>query len=275
MTNTYEKIYYKDNFAYLLNKYKYSINPGDIVAGIIKYKEVDGFLVDIGDSIASYLPLEELQLYNKYNKNDKRANSFLLYLIRDFLLISCSIKHKTSIISIKRLEYIRAWKRIKQLYLEDVLFQLKIQYLNRGGIIVSLEGLQGFIPNSYQYNLRKTLLSSQKTISCKLSFINETNNAIILSQKSALLYLSKHKFRLGEIIYGTITNIQNYGIFIDIYGILGLLHISEISSKYISNIYNIFQVGHLIKIKIIHINKKQGRLSVSTKKIYINPPQQL
>nr|QCI04212.1 ribosomal protein S1 [Anotrichium furcellatum] len=264
MLYKYQLIYKKKFFSEILNRYQYNINSGEIVGGIIKYKEINGLLVDTGDKISSYLPFEEITI--EYHKKNYSFND-LLYMKRDFFLITHKNYIKKSILSIKRLEYMRAWKRIKQIYLEDIIFKLPIQYINKGGIITYLEGLQSFIPNSCTDGLYNQKLKYTKNIYCKLLFINENKNEIILSQKSALLHLSKHKFRLNELIYGKIIVIQNYGIFVDIYGILGLLHISEISCKYINDIHNIFLLKDLIKVKIIHININQGRISLSTKKL--------
>nr|QCI07764.1 ribosomal protein S1 [Pleonosporium borreri] len=264
------KYYNKNNyqqytFQSILKKYKYNIHLGDIIAGIIKYQEKYGFLVEIGDYMSSYLPIEEITLYFPNYHNLKKN---ILYITRDFFLIKYEKNNYKSIISIKRLEYILGWKRIKQLYVEDIIFNQKIHHINKGGIVTYLEGLKSFIPNSQQYILNNQKIKLNKYLLCKLLIINEYKNEIIFSNKSALIELSPHKFRIGELTYGVITNIKNYGLFIDIYGILGLLHISEISHSYIYNIHKTFQVGQLIKIKIIHINKRQGRLSVSTK--YIN-----
>nr|QCI08510.1 ribosomal protein S1 [Spermothamnion repens] len=254
----------KINFKSILKKYRYQLNPGDIVAGFIKYQEFQGFLIDIGDNIAGYLPFEEIKIITK--ENDYNIDH-CLYLTREFFLIKHNIKYKESILSIKRLEYMRAWKRIQEIDTEDIVLTLQIYNINKGGIITHVEGIQGFIPNSHQYIIQKNSfnIKKNKKIQCKLLMISQNNNEIILSQKSALLHLSKHKFRFGELIYGTIISIENYGIFIDVYGILGLLHISEISLSYIENIHIKFYIGQIIKVKIIHINKKQGRLSISTK----------
>ena len=100
MQKLYKKIYYKNTFQHLLNKYKYDISAGNIVAGIIKYPEINRFLVDIGDNIASYLPDQEIYLDNC---NYKQNFLFFIYLIRDFFLITYTMKKKISILSIKRL----------------------------------------------------------------------------------------------------------------------------------------------------------------------------
>lgn len=257
----------RKSFHSLLNKYQYKLNTGDIVAGRIEYKEKQGFLVNIGDSFLSYLPNDESILYNNIYKKSHILYNKILYKTREFFLIKYDEQKKTSILSIKRLEYIKSWKRIKQFYTEDIVFNVYIKTINKGGIITSIENLQAFIPNSHLNSLEYKKLHKNQNINVKLLLINEAKNQIILSEKSALLHLSLHKFKVGEILYGKIIHIKDYGIFLEIYGIIALMHISEISSTYIENIHTIFQVKQFIKIKIIHINIKQGRLSVSKKNL--------
>jgi len=256
----------------ILKQYNYNLHPGDIVAGTIFNKEKQGLLVNIGDTIAGYLPLEEISL----NFNDNKNTEKLLYITREFFIVAYNIQKKQLVLSIKRLEYIRAWQRIKQINEENIIFNLKVINLNKGGIITYVEGLQAFIPNSHilQTNINK-IQNSNQTIKCKLLITDEKNNQIILSNKSALLNISQHRFRVGEIVYGKIKKIKNYGIFVKINNIIALLHISEIGSKYIKDLSKSFQIEDTIKVKIIHIDLKQGRLSLSKKNMYqINLHQQ-
>lgn len=252
-----------NKFTKLLTQYKYNINKGDIVAGTIIYQEKSGFLINMGTQIAGYLPREEITI-NSYAYSC--TDTFLVNLTREFFLISKHTNTNQPILSIKRLEYIRAWKRIKQLYLEDTLIKIKIKYINKGGLIIYLEGIQGFIPKSHIEIKNKDLIHckiSETYLNCKILTLNEQKNQLILSNKKAMLTSAKHKFKLGEIVYGKIISIKSYGIFLEIYGIKALLHISEIGPKYIKNMNTFFHLNKLIKIKIIHINIKQGKLSVS------------
>lgn len=254
-------------FADILNKYKYSLHDGDIVAGTIIHSEDTGFLVNIGTNTSGYLPKEEIGLMSKrhYNKS-----LLLINTTRDFFLITQNSYNKQYVISIKRLDYIRAWKRIKQLYLEDIVFNLKVKYTNKGGVITYLEGIQGFIPKSHINRLEQDKYQTKRNelnIECKLLTINDQKNQLILSNKSASFILSIHKFKLGELVYGKIISIKSYGLFLEIYGIKALLHISEIGSKYIKNLDDFFKEKTLIKVKIIHINLNQGKLSVSKRSI--------
>ncbi len=257
------KNYFKNkNFSGMLKKYDYNLHPGDIVAGTIFHQENKGFLVNIGDNTAGYLPIEEIHLSFNHIKDIK----FLVKTTREFFIIAYNAKIKQLILSIKRLEYIRAWKRIKQIYKENIILNLNIENTNKGGIVTYIEGLQGFIPNSH-ITINNSRLNNYY-IKCKFLIADEKKNQIILSNKSASLYLSSHKFRVAEIIYGKVIEIKQYGIFIKINNILALLHISEIGSKYIPNLTQTFLKGEIIKVKIIHIDFKQGRISLSKKNIH-------
>nr|QCI05440.1 ribosomal protein S1 [Crouania attenuata] len=254
-----------DSFASILNQYNYKLHTGDIVAGIILSKERNGFLVDIGDKFISYLPNEELAL--EAHRNFTHSLSNLIHEKRDFFLLKYDSTLKQSIVSVKRIEYIRGWQRIKQFQNENIIFYLPIHKTNKGGIITSLEGIQGFIPNS-QIAHQIYTMNTDNHITCTLLLSDEKNNQIICSHKSALLLVSEHKFRIGEIIYGQVKKIQQYGLFIQVKHFVALLHISEIGFKYITDLNKIFKIDQIIKVKIIHINIKQGRLSLSRR--YIN-----
>ena len=248
------------NFASVLDKYQYQLSIGDITAGTIFSKEKRGFLVDIGENIVAYLPKDEISI-NKHSSNNLIIND-----TREFFILAFNKKLKQLILSIKRLEYIRAWQRIKQIKNEDLIINLNINRINKGGLLTSIEGIQGFIPNSHLINLKLKHLLNYQTIKCQFLFINEKSNTIIFSNKRAILKSLLNIIYTGKITYGTITKITDYGIFINVYGFLALLHISEIGNTNINEI-NLFNIGKTIPIKIIHIDIQQGRLSVSQRNI--------
>nr|YP_009395680.1 ribosomal protein S1 [Vertebrata isogona]ARW64526.1 ribosomal protein S1 [Vertebrata isogona] len=256
-----------NNFAAILKRYKYKIHDGDIVAGTIIHQEKTGFLVEIGTNKSGYLPKEEVDI--RINKKN-HYSLLLINTTRDFFIMTKNSCNGQYILSIKRLDYIRAWKRIKQLYLEDVIFNLKIHYINKGGIIAYLEGIQGFIPKSHIFTRNKTndnQITKDKIIKCKLLSLNENKNQLILSNKSAKLITLKHKFKLGELIYGKVVIQKEYGIFLNIYDIKALLHISEITTGIQSENKNLVEIGQFIKVKIIYLNIEQGLVSVSIRNV--------
>lgn len=229
--------------------------------------------MNIGTKRAGYLPKEEILINIKKRSNEQ---SLLINTTRDFFLVAQNYYTGQCILSIKRLNYIRAWKRIKQFYIEEIVFNLKIEYVNKGGIITQLEGIQGFIPKSHisqkyiiKQNFSSKLLKDTE-IQCKILTINENKNQLILSNKSANLTLSKHRFKLGELIYGRITSIRPYGLFISINNVKALLHVSEIGYVNSKEQENVLAIGKLIKVKIIHLNVKQGLLSTSIRNVNEN-----
>lgn len=248
------------NFAALLSEYKYNINLGDIVAGTIFSEEPQGFLVDIGANIAAYLPKEENTLHANLPEITNIIN-----ITREFFILAYNHNSRQLILSIRRLEYIRAWSRIKQMQSEDVITYLPVKRTNKGGLLIIVEGIQGFVPNShiaYDYIYIKNDIIN-KIIPCQFLIANEKLNKIILSNKRAILTSYKSMIHIGQKIEGIITKVTNYGIFININQIPALLHISEIGHKHIDKLETIFKTGNKITVKIIHIDKKQGRLSVS------------
>ena len=263
-----------NKFKKILKKYNYKLNNGDIVAGTIIYNEKKGFLVDIGTNTRGYLPKEEIYIDFTKQKNE---NLILLDTTRDFFLVQQNIEKKQYILSIKRLDYIMAWKRIKQLYLEDVVFYLPVKHINKGGIIIYLEGIQGFIPNSHLFRQERIVKKKYIQVKCKLLTANENGNQLILSNKSANLITSKHKLKLGELIYGKIIVIKSYGLFILINKVKALLHVSEIGYTIFEKLEQNFKIGTFIKVKIIYLNIKQGLVALSIKNIknHTNHHQQL
>nr|YP_009773995.1 30S ribosomal protein S1 [Caulacanthus okamurae]QIZ74612.1 30S ribosomal protein S1 [Caulacanthus okamurae] len=264
---TINRKFTENNFASVLDEYKYNANLGDIVAGTVFNIEENGLLVDIGTEIVGYLPKEEISLDMKLINRKTKSLNEIINTTRDFFLLAYNKHSKQLLLSIKRLEYIRAWKRIKQIEAEDIILNVSIKKINKGGVITQLEGIQGFIPKSHIGVMMQNPLQNGANIQCKLLLADEQNNKLILSHKKANLCITASKLKIGEIVEGTIIKVEEYGVFIKIYSVLSLLHISEIGYTNIHNINEIFKVGEIIKVKILHIDMEQGRLSVSRKNI--------
>lgn len=246
------------DFASMLTRYKYQLNVGDITGGTIFSREKKGFLVDIGENIAAYLPVSEVSI-SAYKATEPLINNS-----REFFIIAWNKKAKQLILSIKRLEYIRGWRRIKQIKQEDAVINVRINKANKGGLITSLEGIQSFIPNSHIVNMKEKKAMIGLKVNCQILFVNEKTNTIILSQKRSALKHLLSSIHIGQSVTGVITKIQEYGMFISIDGFIALLHVSEINNR--CRRINSLNIGDHISVQIIHIDTQQGRLSVSTKR---------
>lgn len=248
-------------FAYVLHKYQYNLHLGDIVAGTIFSKELAGALVDIGATNAAFLPKEEISI-----KNDQKS-SFNTNETYEFFILTYNTNSSQLILSIRRLEYLRIWERIKQLQEEDIIIYANVVGKNNGGLLVNLDGIKGFLPNSHIANLETKEALINTRIPLKFLIVDEKLNQLIFSQRRAILTLNN--FIIGSIVNAKVVKIKYYGIFVKIQNIQALLHISEIPRINTCQLEQTFPIDSTLKVMILHIDNKQGRLSVSIKKLLL------
>nr|YP_009369950.1 30S ribosomal protein S1 [Boldia erythrosiphon]ARO90638.1 30S ribosomal protein S1 [Boldia erythrosiphon] len=244
---------------FLVNKYNYLFNKGDIIAGKIFSIESSGILVDIGAKLVGYVPLKEISLYH-ISSFKKKIN---FYETREFYILNHNKENHQLILSICYIEYLKAWERIKQLYLEDISLNTTIIKQHKSGLAVNIEGVIGFVPNTHIIAKADDFIIGDK-ISLKFLAINEPNNYLILSHRRLIIQNYYNNLKIGQTIEGIIKDIKTYGLFIKIGDITGLLHISEINKKYSEKLSNCFKIGNSIIVRIIHIDPKQGRIALST-----------
>ena len=251
----------KNNFVKLLRKYNYIFNIGDIFAGTVIGFEKSLCIVDIGSKIVSILPISEISFFQSFSVNELlKFND-----VSEFLLLQYNTDKKIAIISLKKLKSLIIWQRLKTLIKENLIVSSQLEKSTRSGKIVRIEGLKAFVANSHlpKYYRRKKL----RELSLALKFIelNENKNIIFLSCKLAHFKNQSKFLKIQQSVSGCITQIKPYGLFINIYGLKGLLHISEISSQRINDLTKIFKKGQLINVTILYINLNRGRLSLSLK----------
>jgi small subunit ribosomal protein S1 len=251
----------KNNFVKVLRKYNYSFNIGDIFAGTIIGFEKSLCIVDIGSKIVAILPLTEISCFQSFFVDE----IFKINDISEFLLLEYKIDRKIVIISLKKLKSIVIWQRLKTLIKENLIVCGQLEKSTRSGKIVRVEGLKAFIANSHlpKYYRRKKL--RQLSLPLKFIELSERKNTIFLSCKLAHFKNQSKFLKIYQSVSGCITQIKPYGLFININGLKGLLHISEISSQRITDLTKMFRKGQLINVTILYINLERGRLSLSLK----------
>ena len=134
-----------DEFASLLSKYDYNFKPGDIVNGTVFALESKGAMIDIGAKTAAFMPMQEVSINRVEGLSDVLQPSE----IRQFFIMSEENEDGQLSLSIRRIEYQRAWERVRQLQKEDATIYSEVFATNRGGALVRVEGLRGFIPGSH------------------------------------------------------------------------------------------------------------------------------
>ncbi|MCL1470101.1 S1 RNA-binding domain-containing protein [Argonema antarcticum] len=266
-TATAEIGFTHEDFAALLDKYDYHFNPGDIVAGTVFSIEPRGALIDIGAKTAAYIPIQEMSI----NRVDAPEEVLQSNETREFFILTDENEDGQLTLSIRRIEYMRAWERVRQLQAEDATVRSGVFATNRGGALVRIEGLRGFIPGSHISTRKPKEELVGEELPLKFLEVDEDRNRLVLSHRRALVERKMNRLEVGEVVIGSVRGIKPYGAFIDIGGVSGLLHISEISHEHIDTPHSVFNVNDEIKVMIIDLDAERGRISLSTKQLEPDP----
>jgi small subunit ribosomal protein S1 len=256
-----------EDFAALLDKYDYHFSPGDVVAGTVFSLEPRGALIDIGAKTAAYIPIQEMSI----NRIDNPEEVLQSNETREFFILTDENEDGQLTLSIRRIEYMRAWERVRQLQNEDATVRSNVFATNRGGALVRIEGLRGFIPGSHISSRRPKEDLVGEELPLKFLEVDEDRNRLVLSHRRALVERKMNRLEVGEVVIGTVRGLKPYGAFIDIGGVSGLLHISEISHDHIDTPHSVFNVNDEVKVMIIDLDAERGRISLSTKQLEPEP----
>jgi len=261
----------QEEFASLLGKYDYNFKPGDLVKGTVFALEPKGAMIDIGAKTAAFMPVQEVSINRVEGLSDVLQPSET----REFFIMSEENEDGQLALSIRRIEYQRAWERVKQLQKEDATIYSEVFATNRGGALVRVEGLRGFIPGSHISARRLKDDLEGEHLPLKFLEVDEERNRLVLSHRRALVEKKMNRLEVGEVVVGSVKGIKPYGAFIDIGGVSGLLHISEISHEHIETPHNILNVNDQMKVMIIDLDSERGRISLSTKALEPEPGDML
>lgn len=267
-----------DEFEKLLEEsFAKSYNVADIVEGIVIRKDQDGYLVSVkGAKTEAILPDREI-LASEESKKALEIGD-----VKDFYVLKEENDDEPMVLSLKRIACAQAWAQLNDAKTSGDTILAKVVSLVKGGVLVDVADLKGFIPSS---QLRTGLpfdgLIDQK-IEVKVLEADPKKNKLILSQRQAVAeqrdqVVDDVLASLAEdmVVTGEIVRIADFGAFVDINGIDGLLPISEISWQRIKHPSDVITLGEKIEVKIIKIDNELKRISLSLKRMGENPWQQI
>lgn len=267
-----------DEFEKLLEEsFAKSYEVADIVEGIVLRKDQDSYLVSIkGAKTEAILPNREVP------SADEAQNALEIGDVKEFYILREENDDEPMLLSLKRIASAQAWAQLNDAKNAGDTILAKVISLVKGGVLVDVADLKGFIPSS---QLRTGLpfegLIDQK-IEVKVLEADPKKNKLILSQRQAVAeqrdqVVDNVLAALEEdmVVKGEVVRIADFGAFIDINGIDGLLPISEISWQRIKHPSDIITLGDKIEVKIIKIDNELKRISLSLKRMGANPWQQI
>lgn len=259
-------------FEKLLSQHKYKYKQGDRVRGIIFAVDQRGASVDIGAKSPAICPAEECSLAGV-----QRATQVLKAMEeRDFIVVRDEWKGGDIRLSLRKAEEAICWKRVHQMQEEDITVTGKVVQVNKGGVMVEVEHLRGFVPLSQLPNTNFDNIDDLVGTDLPVKFleIEQERERLVFSARKASNDMKA--FNIGELAEGVIQSITPYGAFVDLgNGMSGLLHISQISHDRITNVGAILSEGDKLKVMVLSQDRDRGRMSLSTKKLEPSPGDML
>ncbi|MGI9085979.1 MAG: 30S ribosomal protein S1 [Aeromicrobium sp.] len=252
-------------------------NDGDIVDGTIVKVDRDEVLLDIGYKTEGVIPSRELSIKHDVDPNEVVAVGDNV----EALVLQKEDKEGRLILSKKRAQYERAWGDIEKIKAEDGIVEGTVIEVVKGGLIMDI-GLRGFLPASLVEMRRVRDLDPYigQKIEAKIIELDKNRNNVVLSRRawleqtqSAVRQKFLDELQKGQIRKGVISSIVNFGAFVDLGGVDGLVHVSELSWKHIDHPNEIVQVGDEVTVEVLDVDMERERVSLSLKATQEDPWQ--
>ncbi len=256
-----------------------TINEGEVVSGKVVRVDKDEVLVDIGYKSEGVIPVAELSIRRSVDP----ADEVQLGDDVDALVLTKEDAEGRLILSKKRARFEMAWKRIEAAAESGEPVEGVVIEVVKGGLILDL-GVRGFLPASLVDIRRVQDLEDflGQTLRCKVIELNRSRNNVVLSRRAVLEEERKEarqaildRLSPGAVVTGTISNIVDFGAFVDLDGIDGLIHISELSWSHVNHPSEVLDIGQEVEVKVLDIDRDRQRISLGLKQTQSDPWQQV
>lgn len=250
-----------DDFAKALEQHNYEFQKGQVVRGKVFEHDSNGAYVDIGGKSSAFLPIEEAALRTITDLSEVVP----LDEEQDFLIIREQDANGQVTLSLKQLQIQQAWEDLVQLQETGKVLQVRVSGANKGGVTVDVDGMRGFIPRSHlaQRDNMESLIGQSLTVN--FLEVDREREKLVLSQRMAIQSNAFTQLQIGQLVEGTVSSIKPFGVFVDLEGVSGLLHIKQVSQKYIENLGQVFAPGQPLKAVVVDLDQSRGRISLSTR----------
>jgi small subunit ribosomal protein S1 len=252
-----------------------SFNEGDILKGKVVKIEKDEVLIDVGYKSEGVIPISELSI----RTNVKPEEILTIEDIIDIMVLQKEDQDGRLVLSKKRAEVEQSFDRVEEIYRNGETVEGEVIECVKGGLILDI-GLRGFLPASL-IDVRKTReLSSYigEKCSCKIIEVDRNRNNVVLSRKAIIEGERKEQrkevlgnIEVGQIKNGVITSIADFGAFVDVDGIDGLIHISELSWNHVKHPSEVVKINDPVSVEVLDVDFDKQRLSLGLKQTQKDP----
>lgn len=251
-----------EDFAKALDQQSFDFQQGTVVSGRVFSHTPEGAYVDIGGKAAAFLPLKEAALGAEVLLEE----ALPLETEREFLIVRGQDAEGQVVLSIRQLEIKAIWAQMLERQTKHETLSVTATGMNKGGLVVEVNGLRGFIPRSHLVGAAEDLAPwIGQTLTVAFLEVTPDANKLVLSQRIASRQAAMTQLSEGQLVEGTVAAIKPFGLFVDFQGVRGLLHVKQISKGYVPSVTALFEVGQPIKAVIVNIDDVQQRIGLSTK----------
>jgi small subunit ribosomal protein S1 len=252
-------------------------SEGDVVTGRVVRIDKDEVLVDIGYKSEGVIPLSELSIRKSVNVFEEVELGEMV----DALVMIKEDPDGRLILSKKRARFEKAWKRIEAAAAAGEHVEGTVIEVVKGGLILDL-GVRGFLPASL-VDIRRVQDLDEflgRKLECKVIELNRNRNNVVLSRRAVLEDERREvrqkildELQPGDVVEGVISNIVDFGAFVDLEGIDGLIHISELSWSHVNHPSEVLTIGEKVEVKVLDIDRERQRISLGLKQTQADPWQ--
>jgi small subunit ribosomal protein S1 len=262
-----------------------SIKRGDVVEGQIVRIDPEEILVDIGLKSEGVLSTKELPSQGYGSLAELKVGDNVLVFV-----MQPETPEGHAVVSIRRARLERQWRIAQEQYERGELLEAEVIDHNKGGLIVNLEGIRGFVPISQILNLKRedtadnaeTQAKLQSMVGRKLQLkiieINRNRNRLILSERLAVQEWRQRRreellneLQVGEVRKGVVSNLANFGAFVDLGGADGLVHISQLAWSRVNHPSEVLRVGQEVEVQVLSVDKEKKKIALSIKRAEVDP----
>jgi len=266
------------------------VEPGEIVKGVVASKRPGEILVDVGAKSEGIVDPKELAGFSEDELAEIRVGDTISVFV---ISTQTDEEGHRIMLSISRAWIEKDWDEAERLYKAQETIESKVIGNNKGGLIVNFGQVRGFVPGSQLVNAqfgghnrpdRWNQLTGE-TLKLKIIEVDRNRNRLILSERAAASEIRQEKEKEkdqflaelveGEVRTGRVTSLANFGAFVDIGGVDGLIHLSELAWTHVSNPNEVLKVGDEIDVYILSVDRDQKRVALSLKRLEPEPWSQV
>jgi small subunit ribosomal protein S1 len=266
----------REDFAALLEKsMKTDVRPGALAVGEVLRVEKEGLLVDIGGKYEGFVPIKEIPNCHSF---EDLCRDYQEHQVHEFFVLKDNEEEFQYLASIRRVLMVKNWDMLNEYRTSQQSLEATVLGTTKGGILANVLGIKGFIPAS-QLRVTKSLDDlTNDVLPVKVLEVDRNRNKLILShrqavfeQKAAMRSETLNRLLEGTVVEGEVVKVTDFGVFVDINGIDGLLPLSEITWRRIKHPSDVLVLGQQVTVQVLTIDHERQRISLSLKRMEKDP----